>query len=148
MHPRGTVGSDGSSTGTSIRFVESPRQRSTSRGIFERALMAVCLSFQKFPEWLDSIGVERADLQLSALNLVWEFQFLLPRVDSRPLPRPPRRRLLLLLLLELLLLTHLQSARRGPPKHLLPMHRRRQHRLPAFRHLTTCRLSGKPRWRS
>jgi len=55
MHPRGTVGSDGSSTGTSIRFVESPRQRSTSRGIFERALMAVCLSFQKFPEWLDSI---------------------------------------------------------------------------------------------
>jgi hypothetical protein len=44
---------------------------------------------QKFPEWLDSIGIERADLQLSALNLVWEFQFLLPRVDPPSAPMPP-----------------------------------------------------------
>jgi hypothetical protein len=44
---------------------------------------------QKFPEWLDSIGIERADLQLSALNLVWEFQFLLPRADSPSASTPP-----------------------------------------------------------
>jgi hypothetical protein len=43
---------------------------------------------QKFPEWLDSIGIERADLQLSALNLVWEFQFLFPRSDSQVSPPP------------------------------------------------------------
>ncbi|HEX7285491.1 MAG TPA: hypothetical protein VF532_04875, partial [Candidatus Angelobacter sp.] len=29
-------------------------------------------------QWLDSVGVVRADLQLSALELVWEFQFLSP----------------------------------------------------------------------
>jgi len=31
-------------------------------------------------QWLQSIGVVRADLQLSALALVWEFQFLAPTV--------------------------------------------------------------------
>lgn len=31
-------------------------------------------------QWLNSVGVVRADLQLSALALVWEFQFLAPTV--------------------------------------------------------------------
>ena len=31
-------------------------------------------------QWLQSVGVVRADLQLSALALVWEFQFLAPAV--------------------------------------------------------------------
>jgi hypothetical protein len=33
-------------------------------------------------EWLNSVGVVRADLQLSALALVWEFQFLAPTAST------------------------------------------------------------------
>lgn len=33
-------------------------------------------------EWLNSVGVVRADLQLSALSLVWEFQFLAPATSA------------------------------------------------------------------
>jgi len=32
-------------------------------------------------QWLNSVGVVRADLQLSALGLVWDFQFLAPTVE-------------------------------------------------------------------
>ena len=32
-------------------------------------------------QWLNSVGVVRADLQLSALMLVWDFQFLAPTVE-------------------------------------------------------------------
>lgn len=45
---------------------------------------------QGFSQWLDAVGIVRADLQLSALALVWDFQFLVPAnvPVSDPLPEP------------------------------------------------------------